>query len=380
MRLPWPDPTVNDGDRSTPTGRAEPITVVELIDFYYTDCERVYGARRRGKTHLSRVRAALRPVKQLYGLTAASAFGPKALLLVRDAYMELHWSRSTVNERVSIVKAMFRWATRQEIVPPAVHHALTAVEGLRAGESTARESRKVRPVCDEDIDAVLPHVLPPVRAMIELQRLTGMRPGEVVIMRGCDLDTTGELWSYKPAFHKLEHRGIDRMVCLGKRAQAIVKPFLRTNLEEYLFRPDEADADQRKRWRGARWESHHRARAARRRKRGVHRQPTDHYTVTTYAQAIRRACVKAFPAPRPEDLKGDAVKAWQLDPGKELKRWTREHTWTPNRLRHSFATRIRKLYGVEASRVMLGHAHVATSEIYAERDAAVAATVAAKIG
>jgi len=43
------------------------------------------------------------------------------------------------------------------------------------------------------------------------------------------------------------------------------------------------------------------------------------------------------------------------------------------------ATRIRKEYGVEAARIVLGHQHVKTTEIYGERDAAVAATVAATV-
>jgi integrase len=35
---------------------------------------------------------------------------------------------------------------------------------------------------------VLPNVSPPVAAMIQLQQLTGMRAGEVVIMRPQDID------------------------------------------------------------------------------------------------------------------------------------------------------------------------------------------------
>ena len=49
-------------------------------------------------------------------------------------------------------------------------------------------------------------------------------------------------------------------------------------------------------------------------------------------------------------------------------------------LRHSFATRIRKLHGAEAARICLGHQHLKTAEIYAERDAKVAASVARKHG
>jgi integrase len=79
--------------------------------------------------------------------------------------------------------------------------------------------------------------------MIELQRLTGMRSGEVATMRGCDLDTTGRVWVYTPASHKTEHRGHERPIHLGPRAQEIVRPFLRTDLRAYLFSPAEAEAE-----------------------------------------------------------------------------------------------------------------------------------------
>ncbi len=58
--------------------------------------------------------------------------------------------------------------------------------------------------------------------MIELQLLTGMRPAEVCAMRGCDIDTSGKMWLYRPASHKTQHHGYDRTVFLGPKAQAIV--------------------------------------------------------------------------------------------------------------------------------------------------------------
>ena len=42
------------------------------------------------------------------------------------------------------------------------------------------------------MEAIRPHVARQVWAMIQVQRLTGMRPGEVTIMRTCDLDTLRE--------------------------------------------------------------------------------------------------------------------------------------------------------------------------------------------
>ena len=78
---------------------------------------------------------------------------------------------------------MFKWGVANELIPASVHHALLAVGGLRLGRCQARESEPVRPVPVEHVNAVLPHVSPQVAAMVRLQLLTGMRPGEVVVMR-----------------------------------------------------------------------------------------------------------------------------------------------------------------------------------------------------
>ncbi len=43
--------------------------------------------------------------------------------------------------------------------------------------------------------------------------------------------------------------------------------------------------------------------------------------------------------------------------------------WHPHQLRHTAATELRKKYGVEMVRAVLGYAHLAATEIYAEVDA-----------
>jgi site-specific recombinase XerC len=60
--------------------------------------------------------------------------------------------------------------------------------------------------------------------------------------------------------------------------------------------------------------------------------------------------------------------------------WRAEHCWAPNQLRHAAATRIRAAYGIEAARIMLGHASAVTSEIYAETDQEKAREIAARLG
>jgi integrase len=72
----------------------------------------------------------------------------------------------------------------------------------------------IRPVAEHVVEATLPHVRPQVAAMVRLQLLTGMRPGEVVAMRGCDLEMREKVWLYRPGSdqgphgkHKTAYRG-----------------------------------------------------------------------------------------------------------------------------------------------------------------------------
>ena len=54
--------------------------------------------------------------------------------------------------------------------------------------------------------------------------------------------------------------------------------------------------------------------------------------------------------------------------------------WSPNQLRHSAATFLRKEFGIEVARIILGHSSAAVTEVYAELDQARAMEVMAQIG
>jgi integrase len=51
-----------------------------------------------------------------------------------------------------------------------------------------------------------------------------------------------------------------------------------------------------------------------------------------------------------------------------------------NRIRHTYATKVRREHGLEAAQVLLGHSQADVTQIYAERDLAKAIEVAKKIG
>jgi site-specific recombinase XerD len=54
--------------------------------------------------------------------------------------------------------------------------------------------------------------------------------------------------------------------------------------------------------------------------------------------------------------------------------------WSPNRLRHTAGTTIRKQFGLEAAQVVLGDTKANTTEIYAERDLDLGRRIIAEVG
>jgi integrase len=132
--------------------------------------------------------------------------------------------------------------------------------------------------------------------MIELQRLTGMRPGEACQMRTCDIDVSGKVWVYVPGSHKTEHHGKARMVYLGPRAQVILSSWINQgDPDAFLFSPKQAMEE--------RWVQQRRDRKtpltpsqkARVRKRKPRKSPGDRYTVSEQASGSQKRLVSPDP-------------------------------------------------------------------------------------
>jgi len=155
---------------------------------------------------------------------------------------EQNLCRNVVNWRIGRIKRVFKWAVAEELVPPSVFHGLQALAGLRYGRTEARETEPIKPVDDQYVDAVLPFVTPHVAAMIQVQRLTGMRPSDVCKMRPSDIDRSADVWVFEPYEHKNRWRGHRRLIPIGPKAQAILRPFLDRDPEAFLFSPKESEA------------------------------------------------------------------------------------------------------------------------------------------
>ncbi len=339
------------------------VTIVEVLNHYLRHCMEYYAG---SPNEIDRIKHALRPVKSLYGHSLAKDFGPLSLEAVRRSMIEGGLSLRTINQRVDRIKRMFRWAVRTELVSPSIWHGLQTVTGLRRGQAGVRAPKSIKPVSDEFVDAVIPHVLPPIAAMIKLQRLTGMRPGEVTIMRPRDLDTTGKLWVYTPAQHKTLYKGHERRVYLGPQAQEVLAPFLCRALDEYLFSPADAMRFRYQTLRANRKSKVQPSQISRAKSR-TKRKPGNRYTVASYRRAIERGCRQAFPPP-PNLTREQLVE------------WVAAHSWHPHQLRHNAATRLRKEHGIEVARLVLGHRSAAVTEIYAEVDFTKAAEIMGRVG
>lgn len=134
--------------------------------------------------------------------------------------------RETINSATSIVKRIIKWAVARELVAPSVYQAIACASGLRQGRTTAPDLPPVEPVPDEVIDRTIPYLPPIVADMVLLQRATGCRPSEDCAVRPCDIDRTADVWVYRPESHKMEHHGRERIVFLGPKAQAILRPYV----------------------------------------------------------------------------------------------------------------------------------------------------------
>ncbi len=293
------------------------ISVAELMNSYWAWVQTHYVKEGKPTGEQGAIKAALRPVLKLYGHVDVTEFGPQALITCREAMVERGWCRKTVNKHVGRVKRMFAWGTERELVTGSVYHALLAVKGLRRGRTAAKESLAVLPVTKEHMEAAILHVSAQVAAMIRLQWATGMRPGEVVLMRSCDIDRADdETWTYKPMRHKTEHHGHARLVPLGPLSRSIIEPFLDRPDEAFLFDPREAEEARNARRRMQRATPMRPMDRRRKRKTNPKRAARDRYGVDSYRRAVERACQQA-----------DVPK------------------WTPHRLRHSAATRIERVAG-----------------------------------
>jgi hypothetical protein len=136
----------------------------------------------------------------------------------------------------------------------------------------------------------------------------------------------------------------------------LLRPFMMVPADQYLFSASVAEDRRNARRRQLRVTPMTPSQARRARRRDPRRRKRDSYDVHSYRRAIARGIERAARERR--------------DVGH----------WSPNRLRHTRATEIRRQYGIEGAQVSLGHARADTTQLYAERDLNLAISIAARTG
>jgi integrase len=292
----------NAGDPIDTSARdlARPLTVGELAEQYLQHEAERFGTRNKNTYG---ARYAMLALTEHHAGLRTTEFRPRALRAIQASLAESDLARSEVNRRVNRIRAAFRWATGEELIPESVYATLTAVPGLRRGE--ARDNPPRGPVdprrVDETVVWLQEHGRDGAARLVRFLRWTGCRPSE-----GCGLRLESISLDHDPPLltlvaHKTRDRlGEDRIVPLNERAMEVVREAARdtTNPDVPLFRSTRGDA----------------------------------YTSNGLYQSIRTAC-----------------------------RSLGHPTWSPYQLRHLVATEVIAATGSEiATAAMLGHSPSST--------------------
>jgi integrase len=340
------------------------FTVRMLAEGYKAVAKTLFVKNGKPTSHVHQVNAGMDALRDMFGDNPAAALSNPRVAKLRDAMIfdAAGDARAvkTVNGRLHCIKAACKWARERDLISAEVLADVLAVQPLRIGRCEAKAPREVKPVEWDVVERTKAKLPPTVCDMIDVQWLTGMRPGEVCSMRGMEIDSRGDMPIYSPSSHKLEHKNKKRRIPLGPQAWAIVK--LRIG-RGYLFSPATAQGERL-------------ATKAENRKTplscgnvpGSNRKsrpavaPGACYTTNSYRKAIRHAC------------RAVEKEMQKTDPKAKFP------AWHPNQIRHSWATRTRDEFGIEAASDGLGHNVPATTAIYAERSLKRAKEVAKAVG
>jgi integrase len=202
-----------------------------LIVAFLKHASRYYRKNGRPTAEFDCFKSALRYVSRIYGQTPASQFGPLKLKVCRQAMIEGRFSRKPlsrkfINKSVNRVRRAFRWGVECEQVRPNVIEGLRSLSSLQAGRTDAVERDPVSPVDTETLEKTRVHLSHLVADMVDLQLLTGMRPGELCRLSPSEIDRSESIWQYAPLDHKMSHKQRVRLIAIGPKAQQILSRYL----------------------------------------------------------------------------------------------------------------------------------------------------------
>ncbi len=300
----------------SPDGR----TVNDICDAWCNHAKEYYKYTNGDPTSESKKAAiSIRMFRNLYGQRFIGDLDHGDMLALRNALIQTGVSRTTVNRYLQTTKQMITWALDENLIRAQVKAELTQVSPLKRNRSPAPETKPITAVSQDVIDKTIAAMVPNTADMVRVHALTGMRPDEICSLEWDRIDTSQTPWVYRPATHKNAWRSHPRVILIGPRARAILEkyraeggfPFSPSRALKELLAMKRAAAVSPSRY--DRSDPH----AA---------KPGERWKTMNYTQTIRYACKRA------ETL-----------------------NWSANRLRHVFATNVRRHFGIAAARAVLGH-------------------------
>lgn len=216
------------------------ITVNEAVAIWDEKGSAAHSAK-----EVKSYRRALLVVCRVAGRDKLADFGRASLKAVQEAMMSGSWMKdkerarlerlgrpadwcaAVVNRQIVRVRTVWRWLADEGIASEESVGKLCLLKGVKKTDRRARHRPKVRPATQADLDAVSALIRSSgVRALLAAQWWTAARSGELRGMRAGDLDTSGEVWLYRPRSHKNAWREQDRTIAIGPEGQKVIAPKL----------------------------------------------------------------------------------------------------------------------------------------------------------
>ena len=314
------------------------VLVAELAaDFF----RHIQNSVRMHPAHICHFKTTITYLVEIYGDILVDTFSPKKLKTVRDQMIRRgKLCRKGINDYIGRIVRIFAWGVEEEVVQPNTVAALREVKNLPKGSPGTFDHPPRQDVHDDVIRKTLPFMSPTVRAMVLIQRHTGMRPCEVCKMTVGDIDWTRVpgLWHYIPNGHKTEEYVGEKIVPMGKLEQELIAPYMEGKKpESAVFSPKTAMQEwhaERRKNRKTKVSPSQQEREWHRAKKPAARQPGEFYDESSYRIAIANAIKK-----------GNNV----LPEGEKIPHWT------PYQIRHAASTYVEKTEGLDKSQALLGH-------------------------
>jgi integrase len=308
------------------------LTINVLVGVYL-DFARSHYQNSGPRGEYANLKYALDHLVAHYGAHAADSLGPLKLKGMQAKMLAAGSSASYINKCMAKIRRCYKWGASEEIVPITTFQALLTLPSLRTDKA------KKKPVALADYQEVLDDVGPIIADMMRVQWYTGVRSGSICRAVPAQFDRSAEVWIWRPR-HKNEHRGMELIVPIGPRCQAVLLSYLERGPEVCLFSPRET--------------------------RSCVTYGTE-YKPGSYRTAVVRAIERINGA------RTAAAEKAGVDP-------ILMRPWSPHGLRHSKGHAVRSAFGAEAAQAILGHESLEATAIYSDKRLALAIEVARETG